>query len=122
MAKDETKRLRPPDITDDVKVLDALEDIPSYAPANSDFTLAKLTAGKADMEQKQGVETQRAQALKTARDLAVAAEWKFHNLTMGAQDQVVAQFGRDSNEAQAVGRKKPSERKSPKRKPKPPTP
>ncbi len=31
---------------------------------------------------------------------------------IGAKDQVMAQFGRESNEVQAVGRKKASERKA----------
>jgi hypothetical protein len=39
---------------------------------------------------------------------------------LGAKDQVIAQFGRDSNEAQAVGLKKKSERKPPARKAKAP--
>jgi len=32
---------------------------------------------------------------------------------LSAKDQVIAQYGRDSNEAQAVGLKKKSERKRP---------
>jgi hypothetical protein len=47
--------------------------------------------------------------------MAVAAEWEFHNLMLGAKDQVIAQFGRDSNEVQAIGLKKSSERKAPQR-------
>ena len=35
---------------------------------------------------------------------------------LGSRDQVVAQFGKDSNEVQAVGRKKVSEYKKPVRK------
>ena len=50
-----------------------------------------------------------------ARDNATAREWEFHNLMPGAKDQVTAQFGRDSNEVQALGLKKSSERKAPKR-------
>jgi hypothetical protein len=34
---------------------------------------------------------------------------------LGVKDQVVAQFGRDSNEVQALGLKKASERKKPQR-------
>lgn len=47
----------------------------------------------------------------------MAREWEFHNLILGAKDPRVAQFGRDSNEAQAVGLKKKSEYKTSKRKP-----
>lgn len=39
----------------------------------------------------------------------MAAEWQFHNLILGMRDQVTAQFGRNSNEVQFVGRKKTSE-------------
>jgi hypothetical protein len=53
--------------------------------------------------------------LATARDNAVTAEREFHNLMLGAKDQVTAQFGRDSNEVQALGLKKASERKPPRR-------
>jgi hypothetical protein len=35
---------------------------------------------------------------------------------LGVKDQVTAQFGRDSNEVQAIGLKKASERKAPQRK------
>jgi hypothetical protein len=59
----------------------------------------------------QEAETQAAAALAAARDDAVAAEWSYHNLVLGMKDQVLAQFGRDSNEAQAVGLKKKSEYK-----------
>jgi hypothetical protein len=50
----------------------------------------------------------------------VARERGFHGLILGAKDQIIAQFGRDSNEAQAVGLKKKSERKPPARKAKAP--
>lgn len=57
----------------------------------------------------------------------VAAQWAFHNVILGAKQKVVAKFGDDSDEAQAVGLKKKSERAKPKRKPSggtppPPTP
>ncbi len=63
----------------------------------------------------QAAEAQAAAALAAARDNAVAAEWEFHNLMLGAKDRVIAQFGRDSNEVQAIGLKKASERKAPTR-------
>jgi hypothetical protein len=34
---------------------------------------------------------------------------------LGTKDQVTAQFGRNSNQVQSVGRKKASERKAPQR-------
>jgi hypothetical protein len=46
----------------------------------------------------------------------VAKDWTFHNLMLGAKDQVTAQFGRNSDQIQALKRKKVSEYKAPQRK------
>jgi hypothetical protein len=48
-----------------------------------------------------------------------AREWAYHNKIVGMRDSVAAQFGRDSDEVQAVGRKRESERKTPGRRPSP---
>jgi hypothetical protein len=90
----------------------ALQGIGGYAPVNQAFALAKIGAAREALQSAQAAEAQAA-ALAAARDNAVAAEWEFHNLILGAKDQVVAQFGRDSNEVQALGLKKASERKAP---------
>ncbi len=60
-------------------------------------------------------------AFDAARDIAAQAEWDFHYLIVKARQQVVAQFGDDSNEAQAMGLTKKSERKKPGGKRKPPS-
>ncbi len=48
-----------------------------------------------------------------SRDDEIIAQWAFHDFILGAKDQVIAQFGDDSNEKQALGLKKKSEYKSP---------
>ena len=58
----------------------------------------------------QTAESQAEAALATARDAAVAREWAYHNKIVGM---------RDSDEVQAVGRKRESERKTPGRRPSP---
>jgi hypothetical protein len=45
----------------------------------------------------------------------VAGEWEFHNLMLGVKDQVIAQFGKDSTQVQAVGLKRKSEYSRPQR-------
>jgi hypothetical protein len=50
---------------------------------------------------------------EAARDAANAAEWALHNLILGAKDQVIAQYGEDSDQVQAIGLKKKSEHKRP---------
>ena len=112
MAKDETKRLSAPVIEADRNSLAALHTISSYAPANPSYTLAALNAAQAALAAAQQAEAQTAAAAAAARDAAVAKEWEFHNLVLGMKDQVIAQFGRDSNEVQAVGLKKASEYRS----------
>ncbi len=109
MAKDETKRIRPQTLAADEESLAALKTVTTYAPPNTAYATSALDSAKAAMVMAQTRESQAAAAAAAARDEAVAAEWSFHNLTLGMRDQVIAQFGRESNEAQMVGRKKPSE-------------
>ncbi|HEX8491614.1 MAG TPA: hypothetical protein VF658_02120 [Pyrinomonadaceae bacterium] len=111
MAKDETRRISPKVLAEDSASLEALETIDNYAPANPNLTLANLRALKADMDSKQAAETRKEAELAAARDDATAAEWAYHNAIVGMRDQAVAQFGRSSNQAQSVGRKKATERK-----------
>lgn len=112
----ESKRLRPPQFEDDESAFAALQAMTGYAPANQTYTLAAITATHGALQSAWTEEAQALAALATARDNAVAREWAFHNLMLGAKDQVTAQFGRDSNEVQALGLKKASERKAPQRK------
>lgn len=122
MAKDQNKRITPLVLEADRTNFAALQTVAGYAPANQAFTLAKVTEAEAAVRAAQAAEAQAEAALASARDAAVASEWEFHNLMIGAKDQVTAQFGRDSNEVQAVGRKKASERKAPVRRTKPSAP
>jgi hypothetical protein len=65
------------------------------------------------MRAAQEAETNAQNALDAARDAVAAAEWDFHNALLGVKDQVIAQFGADSDEIQALGLKKKSEHKGP---------
>jgi hypothetical protein len=116
MAKDETHRLIPSVIQANKDAYNALTNIKNYSPANAAYKMAALTAAFNDMLAKQAAETQALASYKAARDNVNAAEWAFHNLILGTKDQVIAQFGKDSNEAQAIGLKKKSEYKKPARK------
>lgn len=112
MAKNQTKRLSPAQIQLDIESYDALVNIDKYAPANPAYSKENATSGRTGMGTSQQKETQSAATLAADRDDATADEWKFHNIMLGVKDQVVAQFGRDSNEAQAIGLKKKSEYKT----------
>jgi len=108
-------RLRPAQIEADRNSLVALRAIAGYAPTNPVYSVGEMTELEAEMTGARDAETLAASALATARDRAAAAEWELHNRILGVKDQVVAQFGRDSNEVQALGLKKASERKAPTR-------
>ncbi|HEX8146074.1 MAG TPA: hypothetical protein VF591_02635 [Pyrinomonadaceae bacterium] len=112
----QTNRLKPALIEADESGLAALQAMAGYAPANQTYTLAAITAAHEALQSAWTAETQAEAALAEARDNAVAREWEFHNLILGAKDQVTAQFGRNSNQVQALGLKKASERKAPQRK------
>lgn len=113
MAKNETRRLNPAQIQTNKTDFAALKNIATYAPVNPAYTLEKITTSNTELDASGETESQANAAAAAARDDRVAKEWEHHNLMLGARDQIVAQFGRDSNEAQAVGLKKKSEYKSP---------
>ena len=119
MAKNETDRIDGKLLQEDKDSLAGLETVTNYAPVKTEYATAAIQALLNAMTAAQTAETQAATALKTARDKATAAEWTFHNSILGAKRQVSAQFGDDSNEIQALGLKKKSERKPPTRKNKP---
>ena len=105
----QTRRLSPPQIQADRDALAALQAITGYAPVNAAYALTAITAARGSLDGAQAAEAQADAAAAAARDEAVAREWEFHNLMLGAKDQIIAQFGKDSNEVQAVGLKRKSE-------------
>jgi hypothetical protein len=115
VAKNQTRRLIPSVVQQDKDAFAALQAISDYAPANTAFTTAKAQSALNNMTAAQQAYAQALAAFESAKDDVIASEWGFHNLMLGAKDQVVAQYGPDSNEVQAIGLKKKSEYKSPKK-------
>ena len=109
MAKDETKPIDSPTLKADADVLAAIKKMTGYAPAKADYAVAKLDTAQAALKTAADAFAQAEADWQTARDNHVAAQWVFHNGILGAKQQVVAQYGDDSNEAQAVGLTKKSE-------------
>ena len=87
----------------------AVQDIKDYAPANKDYSTESLLAAQTEMDDRQTIAAQAEAAAKAARDDAVAATHRYHNKVVGMRDSVGAQYGKDSNEFQSVGRKKTTE-------------
>ena len=116
MAKNQNTRIRPITLQADLDAHTATQAITDYAPANAAYSKTALQANLEAMRAAQEAETNAQNALDAARDAVAAAEWDFHNALLGVKDQVIAQFGDDSNEVQAMGLKKKSERARPTRK------
>ena len=119
MAKDETKRLSPSTLEADKAAFEAFETIAGYAPANPDYSAEAVKAAHEELLAAQADETRKTADADAAHDNAVAKEWAFHNMMLGVKDQVTAQFGRSSNQVQALGRNKELEYKPRTRKRKP---
>jgi hypothetical protein len=113
MATNPTNRIDPKTLQADIASYQAMLNITGYTPANTAYSTANGTTAYTAMTGKQTSETQAKATADAARDDATSAEWDFHNYVLGMKDQVRAQFGADSNELQAVGLKKKSEKKKP---------
>ena len=116
MARNQSKRLPPVKIEVDERGFAALKAIANYTPINPAYSLDAVRNAHAELENLRRAEAQAAEAMAAARDSTVAKEWEFHNLMLGVKEQVIAQFGKDSSEVQALGLKRKSEYRPPTRK------
>lgn len=116
MAKNQQRKLSLKKLSNNQITFDALKGIENYSPSNPDYTLAGMQKRYDAMMKAQGNKAQAEAALKTARDLEVEAQWGFHNALLQCKDLVKGQFGKNSNEVQALGLKKPVDYKKPKAK------
>jgi len=107
-----SNRLGPGVLQADRDALAAIQSMNDYTPANAAYGKETLAARSAAMDAARLAEFNAQNALNAARDAANAAEHDFHDSILGAKTQVVAQYGDDSDQVQAVGLKKKSERKS----------
>jgi hypothetical protein len=116
MARNQSKRLPPVKLEADESGFAALQTISSYTPINPAYSLEAVKATHIELENLRRAEAQAQAVMVAARDGAVAKEWEFHNLMLGVKEQIIAQFGKDSNEVQALGLKRKSDYKPPTRK------
>lgn len=61
----------------------------------------------------QQAETEKLALYCAAIDAARLAQWEFHNPVLAMKEVVCGQYGSDSDQAQAIGLKKKSNRKRP---------
>ncbi len=112
---DTSRRLRPAVLDKDIDSLHGLGTIPTYSTVRTEATPDALQLAHAKMRAMQQTETEKLAMANAATDAARLAEWEFHNAVLAMKECVRGQFGSDSTEAPALGYKKKSERKRPKR-------
>lgn len=114
--QDTTRRLRPLTISQDVNSLHGLQTINNYNTSRVDATEESLQKAYKNMLAQQQAENEKLAIYRAAADAARLAEWEFHNAVLAMKEAVRGQYGSDSDQAQAVGLKKKSDRKRPSRK------
>jgi len=114
--QDTTRRLRPQNISQDIDSFHGLQTVSTYNTTRADASAAKLQEVYQAMLISQQTETEKLALYRAASDAARLAEWEFHNAVLAMKEVVRGQYGSDSDEAQAVGLKKKSDRKRPSRK------
>jgi hypothetical protein len=116
MATKQNNRIRPIVLQADLDVIAAVQAISGYTPTNTAYSLAKIEEQTSAYYAAQEKERAAQATLDSARDDAAEAEKTFHEFALALKEQVIAQFGKNSNEVQTLGLKKKSEYKSPARK------
>lgn len=113
---DMSKRLRNSILQDDIKSLQGAKGLPNYAPFRSEARIDILSDLESKMRFAQEAEQQAKAQYSAAQSAAQELEWKFHNAILTLKQSVLAQYGDDANEVEAIGLQKKSDRKRPQRK------
>ncbi|NJM69838.1 MAG: hypothetical protein HC862_06210 [Scytonema sp. RU_4_4] len=115
-TQDTTRRLRPQTISQDIDSFYGLQTISTYNTTRADASATNIQQAYQAMLTQQQAETEKLTLYRAAADAARLAEWEFHNAVLAMKEVVRGQYGADSDQAQAVGLKKKSDRKRPIRK------
>ncbi|MBN4004706.1 hypothetical protein [Nostoc sp. LPT] len=115
-AQDKTRRLPSQSISQDINSFHGLQTISTYNTTRTGASVANLQQAYQAMLAQQQSETEKLTLYRAAVDAARLAEWEFHNAVLAMKEVIRGQYGSDSDQAQAVGLKKKSERKRPNRK------
>ncbi|MDZ7952012.1 MAG: hypothetical protein RMY16_17250 [Nostoc sp. DedQUE12b] len=114
--QDTTRRLRLQTISQDVTSFHGLQTVSNYDTSRSNASVANIQQAYQAMLALQQAETEKLALYRAAVDAARLAEWEFHNAVLAMKEVVRGQYGSDSDQAQAVGLKKKSNRRRPTRK------
>ena len=114
-----SRRISAKTISADINAYHGLSTIIGYASKRVEATPKSLELAYNDMLAKQKREAELAANMKSAADATRQAEVEFHAAVLAMKESVRGQFGPNSDEAQAVGYKKKSEYKRPRRRAQP---
>ncbi|MBD2463645.1 hypothetical protein H6G89_21830 [Oscillatoria sp. FACHB-1407] len=112
---DVSRRLARQIIDQDIDSLNGLNAVGEYTIARPEGSPANLKATYAAMLEQRQNEVEKLAVYRAAVDAARQAEWEFHNAVLAMKGMVLGQFGPDSDQVQAIGLKKKSNRKRPTR-------
>lgn len=115
MSSSALKRIATAVLLEDEDALYGLRTIEGYNPPNKAYTLEIVEADFKEFKIAQETESGLEKALEAARDTTIRFQHKFHGSVVGARQQVLAIYGGESDEVVAVGLKKKSDRKPPRR-------
>lgn len=94
-----------------------LKDMDGYAPFKDDYKVESIQAVETSLDTLLIEETKIVTRLANIRDSIAEKGTEFAQKMKGARQQVIAQFGEDSAEVQALGLKRASDRLTRKNKP-----
>ena len=110
----EKRRLSPNKLAELKASFAGLKSIAGYAPVKTEYSVASIQPVETAIDNLTTQEAQLAAQLADVRDQLADKGAQFTEKMKGAGQQVIGQFGDDSAELQALGRKRSSERKPPK--------
>lgn len=104
------KRLSPNQLAEIKSNFAGLKQIQGYAPVKDDYKITAIQPIETALDNLLVQEAQLETQLATVRDQIAERGGEFVQKMSGAAQQVIAQFGDDSAEIQALGRKRKSDR------------
>ncbi len=110
-----SRRVSAKTINADIDSFHGLGAIENYVPPRNEATVVAIQDAYDKMRITQQQETEQIAKVKALSDAARQAEVEFHDAVQAMKESVRGQFGHNSDEAQAVGYKKKSEYKRPRR-------
>lgn len=109
------KRIAPHVIEDDHAVMVALRSLPGYAPRNPVHSIASMEETASVLAQLLHEERLNSERAIELRAQIAQVSNQYHDQVLGGKAEAVVQFGNNSLEIKALGLKRKSERRQPRR-------